>query len=106
MHIEPPAPIRAKDKRNSALWRRRIADGIREQRKRRRYSQRALALAIGADMSTISDIERGERVPGYETIEKIADLFELPVDTLVGRPIAAFHPNAELIAHAEAARAS
>jgi transcriptional regulator with XRE-family HTH domain len=44
---------------------------IREVRKRRRLSQRVLALRAGTDQAAISRIEQGEVSPSVDTVERL-----------------------------------
>lgn len=59
-----------------------VADKIREIRKSRDISQERLALKVDLNRAYIGYIERGERKPSVDTLEKIAKglgvkLFEL-----------------------------
>lgn len=48
-------------------------------------SQQALADALGVAQSTVANWECGRREPNYETTKKLADLFQVTVDYLLGR---------------------
>lgn len=48
-------------------------------------SQRELAQKIGVSKSSINMYERGEREPGFETLESVADLFRVDINYLLGR---------------------
>lgn len=48
-------------------------------------SQQALADRIGISKSSINMYERGEREPGLETLEAIADFFNCDMDYLLGK---------------------
>jgi len=48
-------------------------------------SQQALANKIGVSKSSINMYERGEREPGFETLERIADFFNVDIDYLLGK---------------------
>lgn len=48
-------------------------------------SQQALADALGVAQSTVANWECGRREPNYETTRKLADLFQVTVDYLMGR---------------------
>ena len=52
-------------------------------------SQRSLAKRLGLSASTISMYEVGEREPDFETEEKIADFFNVDLNTLRGKDIEA-----------------
>ena len=61
-------------------------------RKRDGYSQKDLADKIGMSRSTIAMYEAGEREPDFETLEALADTFNVNMDTLLGKP-SSFPPN-------------
>lgn len=48
-------------------------------------SQQALADKLGISKSAINMYERGEREPSFETLEIIADFFNIDIDYLLGR---------------------
>lgn len=47
-------------------------------------SQQALADALGVAQSTVANWECGRREPNYETTKRLADLFQVTVDYLMG----------------------
>lgn len=49
------------------------------------YSQQELADKLGISKSSINMYERGERQPNFETLETIADFFNVDIDYLLGR---------------------
>ena len=51
------------------------------------YSQQELADKLGISKSSINMYERGERQPNFETLEMIADFFNVDVDYLLGRTV-------------------
>lgn len=53
-------------------------------REERGLSQRELGEAIGVSTGTIGNYEIGYREPNFETLEKIADFFNVPIGTLLG----------------------
>lgn len=53
---------------------------------RDKMTQKEVAEAIGLSESSISMYERGERNPGFEELEAIADLFNVNMDDLLDRP--------------------
>lgn len=57
---------------------------LRELRKEQELTQQQLADNIGLSFSTISMYERGEREPDFETLETIADFFNVSMDYLHG----------------------
>lgn len=61
-----------------------IGDKIIELRKRKNWSQRELAKAIEASRDIIGKYERNENSPSIEMAFKIAKVFDVPVDYLLG----------------------
>jgi transcriptional regulator with XRE-family HTH domain len=59
---------------------------LKELREQQGMSQRELAKLLQLSPSTIAMYELGQRSPDKETIIKIADLFSVTVDYLLGRP--------------------
>ncbi len=61
-------------------------------------TQRQLADALGLSESTVGMYERGHREPDFETLEAIADYFNVDMDYLTGRSSTprkyTFHPSA------------
>ena len=55
-------------------------------RKRGNMSQKDLADKIGVSRSAIAMYEAGEREPDFETLEALADTFNVNMDTLLGKP--------------------
>lgn len=58
---------------------------LRELRNLRGISQNELSKHIGVSKSSVNMYERGEREPGFETLEAIADFFNVNMDYLLGR---------------------
>lgn len=56
-----------------------------ELRKERNMSQRDLAKAIGTTQAAVSLWERGERTPDIDTLLKLANVFDVSTDYLLGR---------------------
>lgn len=56
---------------------------IRTMRKSRQMTQEDLAKAIGQSPSSITMYETGRRSPDYETLEALADVFNVPMSALV-----------------------
>lgn len=54
-------------------------------RNEKNLSQQELADALGISKSSINMYERGERQPNFETLETIADYFNVDIDYLLGR---------------------
>jgi transcriptional regulator with XRE-family HTH domain len=58
---------------------------LRELREENKWSQQELADKIGLSQSAITDWERGARSPNLAKTEKLADIFGVTVDYLLGR---------------------
>ncbi len=54
-------------------------------RKRAGLTQAELAKKIGVSRSTIGNYEKGIREPDFETLEKIADFFNVELNFLLGK---------------------
>ena len=52
-------------------------------RKKQNMSQKELSEKIGVSRSTIGMYETGEREPDFETLEALADVFNVNMDTLL-----------------------
>lgn len=57
----------------------KIAENIRRVRKDRNITQEALAYEAGLNRAYIGYIERGERKPSVETLEKIAKVLKVRI---------------------------
>lgn len=62
-----------------------FAERLRQLRHENNLTQEALSTAVGVSKSSINMYERGEREPGFETLEAIADFFNVDFDYLHGR---------------------
>ena len=62
----------------------RFAGNVRRLRSKKRLSQKALADKVGISVSYVSMLERGQRSPPLETIEKMAKALGVPPGTLLG----------------------
>ena len=62
----------------------KFASNLKELRLRRHVLQSQLAKIIGVAQPTISLYEKGERFPDIETLEAIADYFNVSLSTLTG----------------------
>jgi len=63
----------------------RFAGNVRRLRSKKKLSQKALADRIGISVSYVSMLERGQRSPPLETIEKMAKALGVPPAALLGR---------------------
>ena len=60
---------------------------LKELRDSKRMSQAKLVKAIGVSQSTVGMWENGKNHPEHNTLLKIAEYFEVPVDYLVGKEV-------------------
>ena len=60
-----------------------VGQRIRVMRKSRHMTQEELAKAIGQSPSSITMYETGRRSPDYETLEAMADVFNVPLSSLL-----------------------
>jgi transcriptional regulator with XRE-family HTH domain len=58
---------------------------LSELRKKVKLRQEDLAQKIGIARTTYAMYEQGKREPDYETLQKLADFFEVSTDYLLGR---------------------
>lgn len=61
-----------------------IGGKIVELRKQKNWGQADLAKAVGASRDIIGKYERGENSPSVEMAFKIASVFDVPLDYLIG----------------------
>jgi methanogenic corrinoid protein MtbC1 len=64
-----------------------LANNIKRYRIQKNVSQKDLADILDVSQTTISHYEKGSRQPVIENLIKLANLFEVPVDQLVGNDI-------------------
>ncbi len=62
----------------------RFAGNVRRLRSKKQISQKALADKVGISVSYVSMLERGQRSPPLETIEKMARALGVPPASLLG----------------------
>lgn len=62
-----------------------MANRIGEARRSKGMKQIEVAKALGVNQSTVSGWENGTRQADHETLKKLADLYGVSVDTLLGR---------------------
>ncbi|PFZ03795.1 transcriptional regulator [Bacillus pseudomycoides] len=62
-----------------------IGEIIKKLRRKKNITQEQLGNAIGVSKMAISYFEKGKKAPGRETLEKIADYFNITTDYLLGR---------------------
>lgn len=63
----------------------KFSERFKELRSSRKLSQQELADRLGTSKSSINMYERGEREPGLEMLENIADFFNVDMDYLIGK---------------------
>lgn len=62
-----------------------IGKRIKQLRDKNNLSQKRVSESIGVSNVQLSRYESGSRQPDYETLQKIADYFEVSIDYLFGR---------------------
>ncbi|MGE5590997.1 MAG: helix-turn-helix domain-containing protein [Bacillota bacterium] len=62
-----------------------LGEKIKELRERLGLSQRELAARLNLGSGTIANYETGNRSPDYQTLQRLADLFSVSTDYLLGR---------------------
>lgn len=62
-----------------------LANNIRFYRKAFQLTQEELAKKLNGKKSLVSNYENGYSTPDIETIIKLADIFDITIDELVGR---------------------
>lgn len=63
----------------------RFSDRFKQLRKEHDLTQQALADRLEISKSSVNMYERGEREPNFQTLEAIADLFNVDMDYLLGK---------------------
>lgn len=58
---------------------------LKREREKRGWSQKYVAKKIGITNTVLSNYERDYRDPDTETLKKLADLYEVSIDYLLGR---------------------
>lgn len=74
-----------------------FADNLKYFRKRERLTQKELADKLGVSRSAIAMYEKSSREPDFETLENIADFFNVNMSTLLGEKEKEPIPKDELI---------
>lgn len=62
-----------------------LATSLRVERAKRHIDQKAVADGVGITQTAVSQYENGDRVPGIDTIVKLADFYGVSLDYLAGR---------------------
>lgn len=63
----------------------KFGDILAELRQDRNLLQKDIAQIVSVSVSTVSNYETGAHFPDIETIMKLADFFDVPIDYLLGR---------------------
>ena len=63
-----------------------FADRLKEARKAKKYSQAEISRMLGVTQQAVGKWERGEATPNPETIARLAEIFSVTADELIGRP--------------------
>ncbi|MCI6058380.1 MAG: helix-turn-helix domain-containing protein [Clostridiales bacterium] len=63
----------------------KIADNIRFFRKANNLTQEELSKQLGGSKNLVSNYENGISTPDIYTLVKLADIFDITIDELVGR---------------------
>lgn len=63
-----------------------IGKKIRDLRKQKRMSQTELAKSAGVSQTTVTAWETGKAEPSSSAVAKLADIFNVTTDYLLGRP--------------------
>ncbi len=72
---------------------------IAELREQKGWTQEELSASIGISRAALSHYEKNRRKPDYETLNRLADLFQVSIDYLLGRrdlPRASADPEPKL----------
>lgn len=67
----------------------KLGEHLAELRKEKNYKQTELAEKLNVSQQVISNIERGVSAPDIELLKKIADIYNISLDQLVGRDFVA-----------------
>ena len=72
-----------------------LGENIKILRKQKGYTQETLASQLNVVRQTVSKWEKGISVPDAELLNSMAELFEVPVSTLLGSTIEEGEPDAD-----------
>lgn len=65
-------------------------------RKEMKLSQYEMAERLGISRGKLANYEQGSRQPDYETLQQIADFFDVTTDYLLGREIVSKNESAKI----------
>ena len=60
-----------------------IGERIKELRKKEKYTQTELANLLGVTKSTIAAYENNSRLPSYDVLIKMAEVFKVSIESLL-----------------------
>ncbi len=63
----------------------KLGERLAKIRNEKEYKQKDIAKALDVSQQVISNIERGETSPDIDLLKRLADLYEMSLDELVGR---------------------
>ena len=63
-----------------------LNDKLKELRKSRGYSQQQVASKLHITQGAVSQWEKGTTIPSLEQLAAVADIYQVTVDELLGRP--------------------
>ncbi len=72
--------------RRADTFAKELGANIRHWREERRLTQRELSAAARYDLAQLSSVEGGKAVPRADALRRIADVLEVSLDRLCGRP--------------------
>lgn len=75
-----------------------FANILKTLRTERQLSQLELATRLGISKSAVSMYEQGRREPDFDILNKIADIFQVDVDYLLGRTVSSLESESVTIA--------
>lgn len=58
---------------------------IAEMREKKGWTQEELSAAIGISRASLSHYEKNRRKPNLETLTRLADIFHVSIDYMIGR---------------------
>lgn len=70
-----------------------LGNRISKLRKEHKLTQLELAKRLGFSRGQLANYEQGQREPDYESLQKIADFFEVTTDFLLGRSATSIKNN-------------
>ena len=76
-----------------------FANILKTLRTDKHLSQQELATRLGISKSAVSMYEQGRREPDFDILNKIADIFQVDADYLLGRSSLSHEPNLSRLPH-------